>query len=55
MTMTDETTTYPETPSSSLYLTCLDLAIRSFHEQGETVDLTERADAFFDALKAKTA
>lgn len=54
MTMT-ETDTYPATPDSSLYLTCLDLAIRSLHEQAETSDLTQRADAFFYALKAKTA
>lgn len=52
--MTD-TSTYPATPDSSLYLTCLDLAIRSFHEQASSTDVTERADAFFDALRAKTA
>lgn len=53
MTMTN-TDAYPATPDSSLYLTCLDLALRG-NPADKSGSVTQRADAFFDALKAKTS
>lgn len=50
--------THPEVPASSLYLSCLDMAIRSFNENitaTASSAITARADEFFNALKATTS
>lgn len=45
---------HPAPAEASIWLQCLDLAIRSFHNPAETADISQRASFFFDACSAAT-